>query len=107
VYSTRLHRILYTTSGLDQVPTPGKFHAYFYKHAYRIRLEKLLYIELSRTRSPNGYFKPLLDPGTRSNSDIAARRFQKRNGYKFIMVIIRKAILQRKEVPVRPSGVGC
>jgi hypothetical protein len=27
--------------------------------AYRLRLEKLLYIELSK--SPNGFFKPLLD----------------------------------------------
>jgi hypothetical protein len=30
-------------------------------HARRLRLEKLLYLELSR--SPNGFFNPLPDPG--------------------------------------------
>ena len=34
---------------------------------------KLLYIELSR--SSNGYFKPLLDPGGGFTSETAARRF--------------------------------
>jgi hypothetical protein len=37
------------------------FYTYFYNHARRSRLEKLLYIELSRSSS--GYLKPLLDPG--------------------------------------------
>ena len=34
--------------------TPGVFYTYFYNHAHRLRLEKLLYLELSR--SPNGFF---------------------------------------------------
>jgi hypothetical protein len=45
---------------LFQVRT-GVFYTYFYNHARRLRLGKLLYLELSR--NPNGYFKPLLDPG--------------------------------------------
>jgi hypothetical protein len=40
---------------------PGVFYTYFYNHVHRLRLEKLLYLELSR--SPNGFFKVLLDPG--------------------------------------------
>jgi hypothetical protein len=41
---------------------PQALHTRFYNgHTHRTRLEKLLYIELSR--SSNGYFKPLLDPG--------------------------------------------
>ena len=36
---------------------PGVFYTYFYNHAHRLRLEKLLYLELSR--SPNGFFKAL------------------------------------------------
>jgi hypothetical protein len=40
---------------------PGVFYTYFYNHALRPRLEKLLYPELSG--NSNGYFKPLLDPG--------------------------------------------
>jgi hypothetical protein len=40
---------------------PEVFYTCFYNHAHRLRLEKLLYIELSR--SSNGCFKPLLDPG--------------------------------------------
>ena len=36
---------------------PGVFYTCFYNHARRLRLEKLLYIELSRSLS--GYFKPL------------------------------------------------
>jgi hypothetical protein len=43
-------------SGLDPFRTPGVFCTYFYNHAHRIRLEKLVYLEPSR--SPNG--KPLL-----------------------------------------------
>jgi hypothetical protein len=38
--------------------TPGVFYTCFYNHAHRIRLEKLLYLELSR--SPSGFFKALL-----------------------------------------------
>jgi hypothetical protein len=58
--------------------TPGVFYTYFYNHAHRLRLEKLLSIELSR--SSNGFFKPLLDPGGGFTSETAARRFQKLNG---------------------------
>ena len=56
---------------------PGVFYTCFYNHAHRLRLEKLLCVELSR--SPSGYFKPLLDPGDRFASETAARRFQKLN----------------------------
>jgi hypothetical protein len=34
--------------------TPGVFYTYFYDHAHRLRLEKLLCLELPR--SPNGFF---------------------------------------------------
>ena len=52
-------------------------YTYFYNRARRLRLEKLLYMELPRSSS--GYFKPLLDPGLGSGftSETAARRFQK------------------------------
>ena len=40
----------------------------------RLRLEKLLHIELSRSSSK--HFKPLLDPGGRFAFETAARRFQ-------------------------------
>ena len=52
----------------------GVFYTYFYNPAHRLRLEKLLYLELSR--SSNGFFKPLLDPGGGFTSETAARRFQ-------------------------------
>jgi hypothetical protein len=41
-------------SGRHSSPTPGEYYTYFYNHARRLRLEKLLYLELSR--SPNGFF---------------------------------------------------
>jgi hypothetical protein len=41
-------------SDLDRVSTPQLFYAYFYNHARRLRLEKLLYLEPSR--SSNGFF---------------------------------------------------
>jgi hypothetical protein len=65
-------------SHLHSSPTPGVFYKCFYNHAHRLRLEKLLYLELSR--SPNGFLKALLDPGGGFNSETAARRFQKGNG---------------------------
>ena len=37
------------------------FHKCFYTYAHRTRLEKLLHLE--PFESPNGHFKPLLDPG--------------------------------------------
>jgi hypothetical protein len=55
--------------------TPGAFYTYFYNYAHRLRLEKLLYLELST--SPNGFFKVLLDPGGGFTSETAARRLQK------------------------------
>jgi hypothetical protein len=48
--------------------TPGVFYAYFYNHAHRLRLEKLIYLDLSR--SSNG-FKPLLEPGGGFRSEMA------------------------------------
>ena len=59
--------------------TPGVFYTYFYNHARRFRLEKLLYLELSR--SSNGYFKPLLDPGGRYETVSEVKRLQIYNGY--------------------------
>jgi hypothetical protein len=58
----------------DSSPTPGVFYTYFYNHAHRLRLEKLLHPELSR--SPNGFLKVLLDPGGGFTSETAARRLQ-------------------------------
>jgi hypothetical protein len=56
-------------SDLDQVWAPQVFCICFYNHARRLRLEKLLYIELST--SPNGFFKPILDPGDHFRSETA------------------------------------
>jgi hypothetical protein len=47
-------------SDLDRVSTPQLFYTYFYNHAHRLRLEKLLYLEPSG--SSNGFLKLLLDP---------------------------------------------
>ena len=62
-------------SDLDSFSTPQPFHIYFYNYAHRLRLEKLLCLEPSR--SSNGFFKPLLDPDDGFNSETAERRFQK------------------------------
>jgi hypothetical protein len=45
--------------------TPEAFYKYFYDHARRLRLEKLLLLclELYTIEVPTGFFKPLLDPG--------------------------------------------
>jgi hypothetical protein len=56
-------------SGVDSFQTPQLFCTYFYNHAHRLRLEKLLYIELSR--SSIGFLKPLLDPGDGFTSETA------------------------------------
>jgi hypothetical protein len=56
--------------------TPGVFYVHFYNHAHRLRLEKLLYLELSR--SPSGFFLVLLDPGGGFASETAARSEVKR-----------------------------
>ena len=60
-------------SGVDPFSTPQLFYTYFYNHARRLRLEKLLYIELSR--SSNGFLKPFLDPDDGFISETAERRF--------------------------------
>jgi hypothetical protein len=69
-----MHGHISTPVNLVQSSTIGVFYTYFYNHAHRLGLEKLLYIELSR--SSNGYFKPLLDPGGGFISETAVRRFQ-------------------------------
>ena len=56
----------------DSSGPPGVFCKYFYNYAHRLRLEKLLYIELSRSSA--GYFKPLLDPGGGFRSETAATK---------------------------------
>jgi hypothetical protein len=66
---------LYDASDVNSSSTPGAFCTYFYNHAHCPRLGELLYIELSK--SFNGYFKPLLNPGGDFTSETAARRFQK------------------------------
>jgi hypothetical protein len=53
--------------------TPGVFYTYFYNHARRLRLEKLINLELSRI--PNGFLKVLLGPGGGFTSETAARKF--------------------------------
>jgi hypothetical protein len=67
-------------SGFDQVWPPQLFYTYTYfynhAHAHRLRLEKLLHLELSSSRSSNGFFKPLLDPDGGFTSETAERRFQ-------------------------------
>ena len=80
IHNMYIYVYIIYTSPLVSSSTPGVFYTYFYNHAHRLRLEKLLYLELSR--SPNGFFiffKVLLDPGGGFDSEIAARRFQKRN----------------------------
>ena len=59
-------------SDVDTSSTPQLFYTFFYNHAHRLRLEKLLYMELSR--SSNGFFKPLLDPGGGFRSETAVTR---------------------------------
>jgi hypothetical protein len=43
-------------SDLDRVSTPQLFYTYFYNHAHRLRLEKLLLLYLEPSRRPNGFF---------------------------------------------------
>ena len=54
VVGLELGGLMYVSPPLSS-PTPGVFYKYFYNHAYRLRLEKLLYLALSR--SSNGCFK--------------------------------------------------
>jgi hypothetical protein len=82
IYNTYILPVpIFQVGPLDSSGPPGVFYKYFYNHAHRPRLEKLFYIELSRSSS--GYFKPLLDPGGGFNSETAALQ----NGYKFITAI--------------------
>jgi hypothetical protein len=56
---------------LDPRTTP---QVYFYNPARRrLRLEKLLCLELSRSGSSNGFFKQILDPGGRFASETTHR----------------------------------
>jgi hypothetical protein len=48
VYDTAPHAALYISPRLSSW-TPGVFYTYFYNQARRLRLEKLLYLELSRS----------------------------------------------------------
>ena len=52
--TVRINTYIYI-SHLHSSWTPGVFYTYFYNHARRLRLEKLVYLELSR--SSNGFFK--------------------------------------------------
>jgi hypothetical protein len=59
-------------------------YKYFFNHVRRLRLEKLFYLELSRSSS--GYLEPLLGPGGRGGRYVAvpvpeAKRLQIYNGY--------------------------
>jgi hypothetical protein len=65
---------IFMSVALIQVGPLGYFIYIFCNYAHRLRLKKLLYIELYR--SSNGHFKPLLDPGGGFTSEAAARRFQ-------------------------------
>jgi hypothetical protein len=78
--TVRINTYIYI-SHLHSSWTPGVFYTYFYNHAYRLRLEKLLYLELSR--SPNGFFKVLLDPGGSSRCETVSevKRLKFYNGY--------------------------
>jgi hypothetical protein len=67
-FNSGLKRPLHA-SGVNSSWTPGVFYKYFYNHACRLRLEKLLFIELSR--SSNGFLKVLLDPGGGFRSETA------------------------------------
>ena len=63
-----------------QVSISQLFYTYFYNHAHRPHLEKLLYLGLSRT--PSGFFNPLLDPGNRGDSETAARPLRNRGRFR-------------------------
>ena len=89
---TRTRVNTYNTTGLGQDPisTPQVFYTYSYNHAHRPRLEKLFYLEPPKaqygygsSRSPNGYFKPLLGPHSRFTSATAGRRFQRFHFWRF------------------------
>jgi hypothetical protein len=54
---------------IDQVWTPQLFYKCFYNQAHRLRIEKLLYLELSR--NSNGFLKPLPDPDGGFRSEMA------------------------------------
>jgi hypothetical protein len=62
-------------SGLGQVRAPQLFYTHSYNHAHRLRLEKLLYLELSS--SSNGFLKALLDPDDGFTSETAERWFRR------------------------------
>ena len=73
------------------------FYTYFYNHARRPRVEKLVHLELHR--SPKRNFKPLLDPGGGFRIETTVMwPFQKQNGYKFITV----SVYQRLRMQIDP-----
>ena len=80
LYSTYTRVVCHRPVALIQGRAPGVFRTYFYNynHTRRLRLKKLLLLELSR--SPGGYFKPFLDPDGGFPSETATRRFQNRKG---------------------------
>ena len=41
--------VAYAYHMIDPFPTPQLFYTYFYNHARRLRVQKLLYIELPRS----------------------------------------------------------
>ena len=69
MYGMCMHSCMMHVHGRHSSWAPGAFYTYFYNHAHRLRLEKLLCIELSR--SPSGYF---------FKTSESRQRFQKRNG---------------------------
>jgi hypothetical protein len=68
LYSAFISLLIYI-SGPHSRGAPGVFYKCFYNHARRLRLRRLLYLELSR--SPNGFLKLLLDPGGGFRSETA------------------------------------
>jgi hypothetical protein len=61
---------------------PRLFYTCFYNHARRLRLEKLLCLEVSTATVEvlTDCFKPLLGPDGGFTSETAARRFRMLNG---------------------------
>jgi hypothetical protein len=73
IYTYIKYYCIYITYMIYQSPSfkfdPRGILYYFYNHARRLRPEKILYLQLSR--SPSGYFNPLLGPGGGFRSETA------------------------------------
>jgi hypothetical protein len=87
-------------SCVDPSSTPQLFYTYFYNHAHRLRLEKLLYTCIEFPRSSNGFLNhfwiqvtvSLLKPphgGLRIETAVT-RPFRKWNGQKFNGYIFKR-----------------